>query len=194
MGLLEKFKTFVSAEEEYEDDEDFEYEEPEVRPAYSSPPRASRSGYGLSPNTDTLPPRRERQEPLGRERERERERERDFYRESKNVIPLRGSKMIEEITARFNIMVIEPKAFDECPQLVDSLKNRMPVIINLENIENDTARKIFDFLSGATYALNGNVQKIAQNIFVFLPENVDVQTSAEPREFKYGESKADHWK
>jgi cell division inhibitor SepF len=57
---------------------------------------------------------------------------------------------------------------------VDNLKAKKPVIINLENLETDTARKIFDFLSGATYALNGNVQKVANNIFVFVPENVDV--------------------
>ena len=45
---------------------------------------------------------------------------------------------------------------------------------NLENLETDVARKIFDFLSGATYALNGNVQKIANNIFLFAPANVDI--------------------
>ena len=75
---------------------------------------------------------------------------------------------------QFKMIVIEPKAFDECPKLVDSLKSKKPVIINLEKIETDVARKIFDFLSGATYALNGNVQKVANNIFVFAPENVDV--------------------
>ena len=68
----------------------------------------------------------------------------------------------------------EPKSFDECPKLVDSLKSRKPVIINLEKLETEKARKIFDFLSGATYALNGNVQKVANNIFVFAPDNVDV--------------------
>ena len=57
---------------------------------------------------------------------------------------------------------------------VDSLKSRKPVIINLEKIDSDTARKIFDFLSGATYALNGNVQKVANNIFIFAPANVDI--------------------
>ncbi|HPO04248.1 MAG TPA: cell division protein SepF [Bacillota bacterium] len=75
---------------------------------------------------------------------------------------------------QFKLIVIEPSGFDECPRLVDSLKAKKPVIINLEKIETDTARKIFDFLSGATYALNGNVQKIANNIFIFAPENVDV--------------------
>ena len=50
--------------------------------------------------------------------------------------------------------------------------------LTLEKLENETARKIFDFLSGATYALDGNVQKIANNIFVFAPENVDVMAAA----------------
>jgi cell division inhibitor SepF len=75
---------------------------------------------------------------------------------------------------QFKMIVIEPQDFDECPKLVDSLKAKKPVIINLERIETDIARKIFDFLSGATYALNGNVQKVANNIFIFAPENVDV--------------------
>ena len=77
-------------------------------------------------------------------------------------------------TSQFKLVVIEPSGFDESPKLVDSLKAKKPVIINLENLETDVARKIFDFLSGATYALNGNVQKVANNIFVFTPENVDV--------------------
>ena len=77
-------------------------------------------------------------------------------------------------TSAMKLVVIEPQGFDESPKLVDSLKAKKPVIINLENLETDTARKIFDFLSGATYALNGNVQKVANNIFVFAPENVSV--------------------
>ena len=77
-------------------------------------------------------------------------------------------------TSQFKMVVIEPNGFEECPKLVDSLKAKKPVIINLENLETEVARKIFDFLSGATYALNGNVQKVTNNIFVFAPENVDV--------------------
>ena len=83
------------------------------------------------------------------------------------------------------MVVIEPTEFNDSPKLVDSLKAKKPVIINLENLETDVARKIFDFLSGATYALNGNVQKIANNIFVFAPENVDVaynQSQKQPSE------------
>lgn len=92
-------------------------------------------------------------------------------------------------TSAFKLVVIEPKSFDECPKLVDSLKGRRPVIINLEKIETETAKKIFDFLSGATYALNGNVQKVANNIFIFAPESVDIAASQDERGFDFGGNK-----
>lgn len=87
----------------------------------------------------------------------------------------------------FKLVLIEPKAFEECTKLVDSLKGRRPIIINLERLETETARKIFDFMSGATYALNGSVQKVANNIFIFAPENVDIAASkAERPSFETG--------
>ena len=93
-------------------------------------------------------------------------------------------------TNAFKLVVIEPKSFDECPKLVDSLKGRSPVIINLEKIETETAKKIFDFLSGATYALNGNVQKVANNIFIFAPESVDIAANQDERGFEFGGNKS----
>lgn len=92
-------------------------------------------------------------------------------------------------TSAFKLVVIEPKSFEECPKLVDSLKGRRPVIINLEKIETETAKKIFDFLSGATYALNGNVQKVANNIFIFAPESVDIAANQDERGFDFGGGK-----
>jgi cell division inhibitor SepF len=85
-----------------------------------------------------------------------------------------SSASAKRYTEQVKLVVIKPQSFEESPKLVDSLRAKKPVIINLEDLETDTARKIFDFLSGATYALNGNVQKVANNIFLFAPENVDV--------------------
>ena len=102
--------------------------------------------------------------------------------------PQNQNRGVTQNTAPFKLVVIEPKAFDECPKLVDSLKSKKPVIINLEKLESDTARKIFDFLSGATYALNGNVQKIANNIFVFAPENVDIAANVEHKGIDFNNS------
>jgi cell division inhibitor SepF len=77
-------------------------------------------------------------------------------------------------TTAFKLILIEPRSFEECPKLVDSLKGKRPVIINLERLDVEVAKKIFDFLSGATYALDGRVQKVANNIFIFAPANVDI--------------------
>ncbi len=97
------------------------------------------------------------------------------------------SRFATTSTSAFKLLLIEPKTFEECPKLVDSLKAKRPVIINLERLETEVARKIFDFLSGATYALNGNVQKVANNIFVFAPANVDIAggQSEQANSFEY---------
>jgi cell division inhibitor SepF len=104
------------------------------------------------------------------------------------------NKTLNAITSQFNLVVTEPVCFDECPKLVDSLKARKPIIINLEKVETDVARKIFDFLSGATYALNGNMQKIANNIFVFVPENVNVTSPPEHSGIDFGSSMKSPWR
>lgn len=111
--------------------------------------------------------------------------------ESRNiplVKPLSGN------TSSLKLIVIEPKSFDECSKLVDNLKSRKPVIINLEKIDTDVARKIFDFLSGATYALNGNVQKIANNIFVFAPENVGISSSMDHKGIDFDSGVKTPWR
>ena len=84
------------------------------------------------------------------------------------------AKPVNTMTSASKMVIVEPKSFEESSRLVDSLKAKKPVIINLESVDTQLARKIFDFLSGATYALNGKVQKVANNIFVFAPENVEL--------------------
>jgi cell division inhibitor SepF len=104
------------------------------------------------------------------------------------------NKALNTMTSRIDLLLTAPKSFDECPKLVDSLKARKPVIINLEKIETEAAKKIFDFLGGATYALNGNMQKIADNIFVFAPENVSVTSTAEHKGMDFGGGSKSPWR
>ena len=96
-------------------------------------------------------------------------------------------------THPFKMVVLEPKGFEEAPKLVDNLRSRKPVIVNLEKLESDTAKKVFDFLSGATYALGGNVQKVASNIFIFAPDNVDINSSVEHKGFDFNQSSSKKW-
>lgn len=119
---------------------------------------------------------------------------RDGKESKDNRVVQMQNKNISPNTSQFKMVVIEPKSFDDCPKLVDNLKSKKPVIINLEKIESDHARKIFDFLSGATYALNGNVQKVANNIFIFAPENVDVTANVDHKGIDFSGSPKNIWR
>lgn len=94
----------------------------------------------------------------------------------------------------YKLVVIEPAAFEECTKLVDDLKSRKPIIVNLEKMDPDAARKLFDFLSGATYALNGNMQKVADKIFVFAPESVDISANINQDAIDFGSASKSYWK
>ncbi|SDY41333.1 cell division protein SepF [Tindallia californiensis] len=77
-------------------------------------------------------------------------------------------------TSQMKVVIFEPSAYDEVQNIVDNLKNRKPVIVNLETLESDVARKIFEFLNGAIYALDGSIQKVSSEIFILAPNNVEI--------------------
>ena len=77
-------------------------------------------------------------------------------------------------STQMKVVIYEPVDFEEAPNIVDNLKNRKPVIINLESLDQDLAKKIFDFLNGAVYALDGQIQKVSKGIFILAPNNIDI--------------------
>ncbi len=72
------------------------------------------------------------------------------------------------------VVVCEPDSFEEVQVLADHLKSRKQLILNFENTQPDEARRIIDFISGTTYALDGNSQQLGKNVFVFAPNNVEI--------------------
>jgi cell division inhibitor SepF len=186
MAIMDNLKRLVGLEEEEDFEDDYEDEE-----YYDAPPRkpAQPSSRGLGP----VDPGHERIWDQQRRQSSRHEQQpaRKSYSEG-NVVPINPN--VVDITRRYKIVVVEPKSLEDCPKLVDNLKARKPIIINLEKVETETALKIFDFLNGATYALSGNVQKISNNIFVFLPENVDVQASSDKGKIDWGKEGSDPWK
>jgi len=72
------------------------------------------------------------------------------------------------------VMVVEPRVFDEVQTIADSLKNHRAVIINLEHVEAELAKRVIDFTIGCTYALNGSMQKVGSGIFLSVPSNMDI--------------------
>jgi cell division inhibitor SepF len=72
------------------------------------------------------------------------------------------------------LVVLEPTSFDEVQAIVDHLKNRRPVIINMEELDKVLARRIADFVGGAVYAMDGTMQKVSTAILLFTPPHVEV--------------------
>ena len=72
------------------------------------------------------------------------------------------------------VVVCEPKSFDETQSIADNLKNHRAVIINLEEVDLELAKRVVDFISGTAYALNGSMQKVGNGIFLFVPNNMDI--------------------
>lgn len=72
------------------------------------------------------------------------------------------------------VVLYQPKEFEDSKTIVDSLKSKKPVILNIEDLDNELGKKIFDFCSGALYALDGHIQKISRGIFILAPYNVEI--------------------
>jgi cell division inhibitor SepF len=79
---------------------------------------------------------------------------------------------------QFKVVIMQPETFDDARDICDHLKNKKPVVVNLESISKETAQRIVDFLSGSVYALDGDIQKVSAGIFLVAPNNVDVMGSA----------------
>lgn len=75
---------------------------------------------------------------------------------------------------RMRVVVVEPTSFEDAKRVVDHLKGRQAVVVNLEDTEGAVAQRIIDFVSGATYATDGGTQRVGQGIFLFTPNNVDI--------------------
>lgn len=73
------------------------------------------------------------------------------------------------------MILLEPRAYSESQQIVDYIKARSAVVVNLKRVTPEQAKRIVDFLSGAVYALKGELQKLGNGIFLCTPNNVNVE-------------------
>jgi cell division inhibitor SepF len=77
------------------------------------------------------------------------------------------------------VHLVVPKSFNDAQDVADKFKDSIPVILNLQGTETDLSKRLIDFASGLTYALDGGMQRIADKVFLLTPRNVEV--SAEER-------------
>lgn len=77
------------------------------------------------------------------------------------------------------VHLVIPKSFNDAQQVADKFKDGIPVVLNLQTSDSDLSKRLIDFASGLTYALDGGMQRIADKVFMLTPRNVEI--SAEER-------------
>ncbi len=90
--------------------------------------------------------------------------------------PTRRDKVVAFNTqsAPPQVVLFKPERFETAAEIADHLRSQHTVVMNLEQTNKDTARRLIDFLSGVAYALDGKIKKVAANTYILTPHNVDI--------------------
>ena len=132
-------------------------------------------GYADRPNVRKLTPRRRRGEFDDWS-------EPDEATARTGVVRARGSRVRQLEAApspAVRVHLVLPRGFNDAQQIADKFKDSVPVILNLQGTDAELSKRLIDFCSGLTYALNGGMQRVADKVFLLTPRNVEV--SAEER-------------
>jgi cell division inhibitor SepF len=89
---------------------------------------------------------------------------------------LRG---VDSAASQVRVHLVLPRSFNDAQQIADRFKDSIPVILNLQSADNELSKRLIDFASGLTYALDGSMQRVADKVFLLTPRNVEL--SAEER-------------
>jgi cell division inhibitor SepF len=160
MGIFTKLKDFVGLSEaqEYE----YEYDEAssrEYQDVYQE------DNGAIAPEPEEPQARRTRERPTTL---------RSTSSDSmSNVIGMPGAA-----NGLSQVMVMEPRSFEEMPQAIQALRERKSVVLNLTMMDPDQAQRAVDFVAGGTYALDGHQERIGDSIFLFAPSCVQVTSQA----------------
>ena len=85
-----------------------------------------------------------------------------------------GGQVLNMNSGKQEVVLFHAKTFADAAKAADELRKRKAVILNMENVDKALTRRVVDFLSGAVYALDGRVKKVAQSTYLFCPHNMDV--------------------
>jgi cell division inhibitor SepF len=159
MGIFTKLKDFVGLSEaqEYE----YEYDEAsdrEYQDIYQE------DNGAIAPEPEEPQARRTRERPTAL---------RATSENMSNVIGMPGAA-----NGLSQVMVMEPRSFEEMPQAIQALRERKSVVLNLTMMDPDQAQRAVDFVAGGTYALDGHQERIGDSIFLFAPSCVQVSSQS----------------
>jgi len=158
---------------EAEQQRERERERDRSRPAAPEPEADMEDRYRERPNVRRLPSRRARRDEFD-----------DIFaddepRASRPTTVLRPAERAPRNGGDVRVHLVIPKSFNDAQQVADKFKQSIPVVLNLQATDNDLAKRLIDFASGLTYALDGGMQRIAHKVFMLTPRNV--QISAEEK-------------
>lgn len=106
------------------------------------------------------------------------EEERGFFGRKGKVVPLNAQGQ------PVRMVISQPTTFEQSEEICSLLKEKKSVIVNLEYVNKDVARRIVDFISGGVYALDGHIQKISNSIFLIAPVNYEITNEMAREEIK----------
>jgi len=91
----------------------------------------------------------------------------ETYSKKNNVIKVHSN-------ADMKVSICEPEKYEDCTKAVDEIKNRKVVVLNIEGLELEEQKQIFEFIKGSVYSLEASIQKVSNGIFVIAPSNVQI--------------------
>ena len=115
------------------------------------------------------------------EEEEEEEDKRRFGRKNNNN---KVVSMPQQQTNAIKMVISQPTTFEQSDEICSFLKEKKSVIVNLEYVNKDVARRIVDFISGGVYALDGYIQKVSNSIFLVAPSNYEITNEMAREEMK----------
>ena len=111
------------------------------------------------------------------EEEEEQEENRNFWNRRSKVVNMPQTEQIK-------MVISQPTTFEQSEAICDLLKEKKSVIVNLEYVNKDVARRIVDVISGAVHALDGHIQKVSNSIFLIAPYNYEITSDLAREEIR----------
>lgn len=109
----------------------------------------------------------EEEEVVSEGTDRNRNERMETYTKRNNVIKVHSNTDMK-------VFICEPEKYEDCTKAVDEIKNRKVVVFNMEGMELEDQKQVFEFIKGAVYALEASIQKVSSGIFVLAPNNVQI--------------------
>ena len=173
-GLFGKIKDFVGLN----DPADYEYEYEEVEgEEYQNLYEEENTEEAIAPPIPPAAPVEESRPARRRIRERVLSTDSGMVSSMNNVIGMPGA-----MNGMSEVLVMEPRTFEEMPQAIQALRERKSVVLNLTIMDPDQAQRAVDFVAGGTYAMDGHQERIGESIFLFTPNCVQVSMPTEGEE------------